>query len=200
MPTPDRSLRKVVAPSRIVSPGLKGGVWVGGWEETRNRRGSRRGREHWVPAPVRTSPSGPAPPTRLGEDLSSARQGQTPEGGARGFLGRRTLASLEQGAVDSPGQRKKRLQRQVLGVSSPRQERRTHYSRRAAEPSEPSRRHPLRSYTAWSRPRRLPPPSTPPLSLPTRGGDGRSHRPRDPSSWALTARAGRKVPSDWLLS
>lgn len=142
-------------------------------------------------------PSGSPPGSeRTGVPLGGDRP---PKAERAALWGRGILAPSGEGAEYSPGRRKRRGQRPVLGVGSPQQERRGHYSPQAAAPSERSRRRPLRSYTAMTTP---PPPPPPSQAFPpggARGGVGRSQRPRDPSAWALTARAGQKVPPDWLL-
>lgn len=115
------------------------------------------------PAPVRAAPRGPRPPGSAGTGAGSPPRAErgAPRGG-------RILAPLEEGALDSPGRRKGRRQRQVLGVGSPQQERRGPCSPRAAARSQPSRRRPLRSYTARPRPAATSRP--PPLSRPPAGG------------------------------
>lgn len=113
--------------SFFVSARLVGSLRVGAKVEGAAGESSPGSPHLSAPPDSPPSPSPPAPHTWPGQDSSTHRQRADPHK-VSGRAERAPVRLWRKVAGDSPGRWKRRRQRQVLGVGSPRQERRGHYS------------------------------------------------------------------------
>lgn len=186
LPSPGRSLWKVAAPSRSVSPGPRR-------RRGARRRASSRGRERRVPHLSAPPLAAPAHPARPGPERAAPR-GQSagpPGAAASSHLWRRgPWTHLGGGRGGDRGR--------CSAWAAP--------GRSGAVPAAPGQRHGVSRPAAAPSALILPDPAPPPppgprpsAGLPREGAAGRSRRPRDPSARARAAGAGRAPPADWLL-